>query len=67
MTNADWATLVRAIRGPILLITVGTLFAIDHAGGYGFTRTWPVLIIVLGILKLLESTAGKGPVEGGLP
>ena len=26
--------LVRAVRGPILLITIGTLFALDH-----FTRT----------------------------
>lgn len=65
MSGADWALLMRAVRGPILLITVGALFAIDHAGGYGFGRTWPVLIIVLGILKLLERTAGRGPMTGG--
>jgi hypothetical protein len=43
-----------AVRGPILLITLGTLFAIDHAGGFEFFRTWPILIIVFGLLKLLE-------------
>jgi hypothetical protein len=46
--------LVRATRGPVLLIILGSLFAIDHFGPYPFERTWPVLIIVLGLWKLLE-------------
>ena len=46
--------LFAAIRGPILLITVGVLFALDHNGGYGFRQSWPVLLVVVGILKLLE-------------
>ena len=46
--------LARAIRGPILLITIGSLIAFDTFDGYSFTRTWPVIIIVLGILKLFE-------------
>ena len=37
-----------------MLITLGSLVAIDYAGIYGFWRTWPILIIVFGILKLLE-------------
>jgi hypothetical protein len=53
--------LVRAIRGPILLITLGVLLAVDQLGPYGFSRTWPVLIIVLGVLKLLEKTADRPP------
>ena len=28
--------LVRAVRGPIILITIGTLFALDHFTPYGF-------------------------------
>ncbi len=47
-------TLMRAIRGPIMLITIGALFAVDHFGPYPFWRTWPVLIIVYGVLKLME-------------
>jgi hypothetical protein len=47
-------TLARAIRGPILLITIGSLIAFDTFDGYSFSRTWPVIIIVLGILKLFE-------------
>ena len=46
-----------AIRGPIILITIGTLFAIDHFGPYGFGSTWPVLLIVIGVLKLCEMMA----------
>ena len=48
-----------AIRGPIMLITLGSLLAIDHAGGVRFVRIWPVLIIVFGILKLAEYLAGN--------
>ena len=36
--------LARAIRGPILLITIGSLIAFDTFDGYSFTRTWPVII-----------------------
>jgi hypothetical protein len=45
---------IRAVRGPIILITVGVLFAIDHSGGLPFERTWPAIIIVIGVMKLLE-------------
>ena len=48
------SNLFGAIRGPILLITLGVLFALDHNGGYGFRQSWPVLLVVVGILKLLE-------------
>lgn len=51
--NAD-RTLASAVRGPIILITLGTLFAVDHFGSFTFDRTWPILIIVIGLLKLLE-------------
>jgi hypothetical protein len=46
--------IARASRGPVILITIGTLFAIHQAGGFPFERTWPFLIIVLGLMKLIE-------------
>lgn len=52
--DAANTNLMQAIRGPILMITVGVLFAVDHFGGTGFNRTWPVILIVVGVLKLLE-------------
>jgi hypothetical protein len=45
---------VNAIRGPITLITVGSLFALNNFTPYGFDRTWPVLLIVFGLLSLLR-------------
>lgn len=50
---------VAAIRGPILMITVGVLFAMDRMGGYDFSQTWPVLIIVFGLLTLFERSSGR--------
>lgn len=52
--NGSSGNLMQAIRGPVLLIALGTLFAVDQLGSYSFHRTWPVLLIVVGVLKLLE-------------
>jgi hypothetical protein len=52
--NPYTTSLVRAVRGPILLITIGTLAALDHFGPYPFSQTWPVIFIVYGILWLGE-------------
>ena len=52
--NGTSNSLVQAVRGPIMLITLGSLVAADYFGIYGFSRTWPLLIIMFGILKLLE-------------
>jgi hypothetical protein len=57
--RSDNVPVLRAIRGPILLMTVGGLFAIDYFGPYPFYRTWPVLLIVLGVLKLAERVSGR--------
>jgi hypothetical protein len=53
MNPAD-ASWVRAIRGPITLITLGALFALNNFGGIGFDKTWPVLLIVFGLMSLLR-------------
>lgn len=50
--NEQSRALVHAITGPIILITVGSLFALDRFADYPFTRTWPVLLIVIGCLRL---------------
>lgn len=51
--NEQSQHLIRAITGPVILITVGVLFLIDRFSQFGFNQTWPVLLIVIGILKLL--------------
>ena len=52
--------LVRAIRGPITLITVGALFALNNFTRFGFGQTWPVLLIVFGLLSLLRRGVEQG-------
>ena len=66
--NGTNYSLAQAIRGPIMLITLGSLVAMDYFGVYGFWRTWPILIIVFGILKLAEKTlAGPAPQPSNRP
>ncbi|MEQ1886471.1 MAG: hypothetical protein ABL967_15510 [Bryobacteraceae bacterium] len=52
-------TFAGAARGPILMIVIGVLFAIDHAGGAVISRTWPVILVALGAMKLWEYGARK--------
>ena len=46
--------MIRAIRGPVTLITIGLLFALNNFTRYGFDQTWPVILIVFGLLSLLR-------------
>jgi hypothetical protein len=64
--NSRLALFVQAIRGPILLITLGVLFAIHQAGVLSFARTWPLLLIVIGLMKLIERMVMR-PVAASAP
>lgn len=55
------AAIIQAARGPLLLIALGALIVIDYNTHFRFNQTWPVLIIVFGILKLMERIAGPPP------
>lgn len=61
------AALVRAARGPLMLITLGALLALARFQSISFTKTWPVLLILLGLLKLMERLAVRpaGPNMAG--
>jgi uncharacterized membrane protein len=59
--NTRRALFAQAIRGPVLLITIGVLFAMHEAGVLHFSRTWPLIIIVIGVLKLIERMAMPQP------
>jgi len=66
--NDQSAYLCRAVTGPIILITIGVLFAFDRFTDFRFSQTWPVLLIVIGLLLL----AGGGrrrpqPPQSGAP
>lgn len=54
-------SLIRAIRGPVTLITVGILFAFNNFTEYRFHQTWPVLLIVFGLLSLVRRSVEPAP------
>lgn len=53
------SSLLQAIRGPLLLLTLGLLMAADQLDRVSFSRTWPVLLILFGLFKLAEHMGVK--------
>ncbi len=48
------------LTGPILLITLGVIFLVGQfVPGWGVSKTWPALLIVIGIAKLLDSARSR--------
>jgi TM2 domain-containing membrane protein YozV len=46
---------MRGLVGPVVLVTIGLLSLLENLGGPRWHRTWPVLLLAIGITKLLES------------
>ena len=57
----------RSVAGPATLITLGVIFLLENLhhrwdGVPGWGRTWPVILLVIGVIKLMERTGhGGGP------
>ena len=49
----------RKLMGPVVLITLGVLFLVSEFSRYSFGELWPVLLIVMGVVLLLGSTASR--------
>jgi len=51
----------RSVRlmGPAVVLTLGFLFLFESLGRIGFHRTWPVLLLVIGGVKLFQSSASR--------
>jgi hypothetical protein len=66
--RGDERSMIRAVRGPVTLITVGVLFALNNFTEYRFDQTWPVILIVFGLMSLLgRSTERIPPPPPGYP
>lgn len=56
-------TKTKSLAGPLILITIGTMFLIQNLSHINvfkiFWRYWPVLLIAIGISKLLEYFRGS--------
>ena len=54
-----------SFMGPVFLIAVGLVFLIaEFVPELGLRKTWPVLLVVVGVLKLLDSARPPRPPEG---
>jgi hypothetical protein len=58
---------MRRTIGPAVLITVGTLFLLQSLNVVDFDRTWPAILLVIGIIKLLQSNASATGHTGLFP
>lgn len=53
------------LMGPVFLITLGIVFLIgEFVPEWGVRKTWPLLLVVVGVLKLVDSMRPPRPPEG---
>ena len=52
---------LNGVMGPVILITLGVLILLSQTGMAEFNRTWPVILLVIGAVKLMQ---GSASVEG---
>ncbi len=67
--NTGTAALLGALRGPLMLMTLGGLLTAHRFTDVTFGKTWPILLIVFGLLKLLQrmiGSSGNEPVTPGV-
>jgi hypothetical protein len=59
----------RKLMGPAMLVTIGMLFLLEEVGNGNlhFGRTWPAILLVIGIVKLVQSNASAAGHTGPLP
>ena len=59
----------KGLMGPAIMITVGVLFLLDNLGVHGadFGHTWPVILLVIGMVKILQSADTRGEHIGPMP
>jgi|ERR1700675_685073 len=52
---------IRGLMGPVIVVTVGVLFLLaEMRGGYfEFHNTWPVILVVIGLISLASSFASS--------
>ena len=57
----------RRLMGPAILVTLGVLFLLDNVSSVDFGKTWPAILLVIGVVKLVQSNASYAGHVGPLP
>ena len=55
------------LMGPAILVTLGVLFLLDNVSEVDFGKTWPAILLVIGVVKLMQSNASASNHIGPLP
>jgi len=50
---------VKGLVGPVMVIAVGVVFLAAEYSRYSFADLWPILLIVLGVLLVVQALAPK--------
>jgi Domain of unknown function (DUF5668)/B-box zinc finger len=58
---------MRRITGPAIMLTIGVLFQLQTLDIVDFDRTWPAILLIIGIVKLLQSNASSAGHTGLFP
>ena len=62
--------MIRGLMGPAVIIAVGVLFLLDQmrSGYFSFGNTYPVILIVIGVISLAAAAAPTdGHISGRIP
>ena len=56
------------MMGPLMLIVIGILFLLNNLFPYQFRfgRMWPVILIVIGVVKVIEYFRSEGQGKEGM-
>ena len=54
----------RGMMGPAILVTLGVLLLLGETHVVSFDYTWPVILIVIGVVKVLQ---GNASMQGHVP
>ena len=58
----------RGLMAPAVLVTLGILFMLSEFGVAHFDRTWPILLIVIGLVRVLGGNLDNtGHIEATAP
>jgi LiaF transmembrane domain/B-box zinc finger len=57
----------RKLMGPALLVTIGMILLLSETSSVGWDKTWPAILLVIGVVKLMQSNASSDGHFGPLP
>ena len=61
---------INSMMGPAILITIGCIFLLSEMRGgfFGWSNTWPVILLVIGVIKLASAFSSKeGHIDDAQP